>query len=408
MKILIAEFEKKRPWLDLDNGELYYLLKKTIDAKKLKWIYQIRDIANIKIQIEDYDLLIFHIEHQSLFKIRNIYHWLKQNENRIIVYGFGVTYNENLKEMKYAIPSDDIHQVIDQINSILGTNIFYDRKYLGRADFSALQIEKISNYPVRFSKGCENKCPYCQHSLENYKIYKKAEELEKEIEIAKKKYGATAVTFMDSSLLGGENNKFFDEIIPILKAARLPWRANGITVASLSKEKIQLLADSGCYLVSLGIESFDSSVKTGKKIDMENLKSILFELKKCKINSLGFFITGLENDTYEKSLDTLKKAFNIPFDIILLASAVALPGTKLWEYVIENGEFLCDIDETFPDKKTTIHFETLDFNVNERKKILKKYLMLKKINNLAKERIKTELGIVWSTSEQGNIIWKHM
>ena len=50
----------------------------------------------------------------------------------------------------------------------------------------------------------------------------------------------------------------------------------------------------------------------------------------------------------------------------------------------------------------------MQFNANERRLVLEKYSTLKKRNDLAKERIKTELGIVWSTSEQGNIIWKHV
>lgn len=408
MKVLISEFEKKRPWLDLDNGELYRVLKGNFAEIELTWIYQIKNIDDIEMKIEEYDLLVFHIEHQSLGKIRDTYHWLKQKEQKIIVYGYGVLYDDKLRKLKNAIPSDDIHDVINSINGVLGMDIHYDSKRLARADFSALQISKISNYPIRYSKGCEKRCPYCEKSLENRKIYKTANEIKREIEIAKEKYGANAITFMDSSLLGGAENKFFEDVIPVLKKAGLPWRANGITLASLKKEKIQILSASGCYLVSLGIESFDPSVNTGKKVKVDTLEDVLLELRRCKITSLGFFVTGLENDSYEKSMNTLRKAFDMPLDIILLASAVALPGTKLWEYVAKNGTFLCDIEDAFPDKKTTIHFETLDFNANERRFVLEKYSTLKKKNDLAKERIKTELGIVWSTSEQGNIIWKQV
>lgn len=406
MKILISEFEKKRPWLDLDNGELYYILKNTLYDTKFKWIYQIKDIVDIKKYTKEYDLIIIHIEHQSLYKLRDAYSWLKENENNIIVYGYGVAFERKLTGLKYAISTDDIHDVIEVINLKLGTKIIYGKNYLSKADFSALPIAKISNFPIRYSKGCENNCPYCERSLEKIKVYKTANDLKEEIETAKNNYGISAITFMDSSLLGGDENKFFSEIVPILKAAKLPWRANGITLASLNLEKIKILADSGCYLISLGIESFAPNVKTGKKIDIKYLESILLELRKYNIISLAFFITGLENDTYEKSLYTLQTAFKMNFDIRLLASAVALPGTKLWEFVSEKGKFLCEIDNTFPDKKTTIHFETPEFSENERRLVLEKFSMLKNSSNLIKNKLKNELGIMWSTSEQGNIIWK--
>ena len=47
IKILISEFKKTRPWLDLDNGELVSVIKKNIKDVAIDWIYQIEDFSII-------------------------------------------------------------------------------------------------------------------------------------------------------------------------------------------------------------------------------------------------------------------------------------------------------------------------------------------------------------------------
>lgn len=66
IKILISEFKKNRPWLDLDNGELVSVIKKNIKDVTIDWIYQIEDFSIILQKIEDYDLIFIHIDHQSI------------------------------------------------------------------------------------------------------------------------------------------------------------------------------------------------------------------------------------------------------------------------------------------------------------------------------------------------------
>lgn len=404
-RILISEFMKKRPWLDLDNGELVSIIKSYRDIE-VDCVYQMRSFIDIQDMIKQCDLVVLHIEHQSINYALTELSNLKTVENKLIVYGYGTAFQESLGKLKNVIKNDDIHEVIGKINEILGLDIVYNTDKLAASDFTCLPIKSIENYPIRYSKGCENNCPYCERSLEKNKIYKTPELFERELYYAKKNYGIKFVTFMDASLFGGADNQFLNEINPLLKKYNVLWRANGVTLSSLNEKYIEKIAETGCYLLSIGVEHFDNTVKVGKKVDFDKLDNILKCLKENDIFSLGFFISGLQNDTFEKSIFSLEKIRNSHFDIKLIASAVAIPGTDLWNYVNRHGRFLCEIGDTFPDKKTTVHFETNIFTAKEREKILKETDVLKIENERAKKQIINKIHGIWSTSEEGNIVWK--
>ena len=407
MKILIADFKKKRPWLDCDNGELFNVLKNKGNIELIIKT-QLNEIELInEIKDSSYNLIVIHVEHQGINQAISIIDELKRNEHRIILYGYGVRFNKTLNNLKYTIVNNDIHKVVEYIDIILGTLFEYPYGKILGADYSNLNISSIFNYPIRYSKGCENSCPYCERSLEKIKEYRSAYEFEQELYQAVNKYSAKVITFLDSSLMGGnKNNRFMEDIVPILEKYNIRWRANGVTVTSIDDDKIELLRRSGCYLLSIGIESFSDGVKIGKKVDFEKIKRLLPSLKANNIYTIGFFICGLEGDTLEKSMDSLTIVKNIDIDICLFASAVALPETVLWNYVNKHGRFLCNISDTFPDKKNIIHFETDEFTANERIKFMKATEFLKEKNHRAIEQICYELGGPWSISERENIVWK--
>ena len=130
MKILISEFKKNRPWLDLDNGELVSVIKKNIKDVAIDWIYQIEDFSIILEKIEDYELIFIHIDHQSINYALLNSERMKKYEYKIIIYGYGVLFNSDLRKFKFSICNDDIHDVIKIASNILSVHLEYNENEL--------------------------------------------------------------------------------------------------------------------------------------------------------------------------------------------------------------------------------------------------------------------------------------
>ena len=405
MRILLLDFIKKRPWLDLDNGELCGILKKYEII--VEWITQAdQQRAYAALNECGFDFAIIHVEHQGIRQALELLPLLKKIEKRIIIFGYAVNFHEKLKGLTNSIPGDNIDGVIRVLNKLTSAKPHICRNVLKGSDFSPLPIKSIFNYPIRYSKGCENFCPYCEKSLELGKEYRQADEFEAELKYAIEHYSIHSLSFMDSSLLGGNGNHFLQDILPILKKYRIPWRSNGVTLTSLHESIIPELKQSGCYLLSIGIEHYDPTVCVGKHVDKLALEKMVNCLHQNGICSIGFYLTGLQNDTFEKSLYSLEQIKKSVIDIKIFASAVALPGTRLWEYVKENGRFLCGIEDDYPDHKQGIQFETPEYPRADKEIFIRLTEQLRLHSQETVERLTRELGGPWSVSVKGNIQWK--
>ena len=112
LKILVADLKKKRPWLDCDNGELVSILKALREADVIVKTQLDNDQYAAEITDNSYDLIVIHAEHQNINQALTAYAALKENQHRIILYGFGARFDQKLGGLKYAVDSNDIHQVI--------------------------------------------------------------------------------------------------------------------------------------------------------------------------------------------------------------------------------------------------------------------------------------------------------
>ena len=110
----------------------------------------------------------------------------------------------------------------------------------------------------------------------------------------------------------------------------------------LDMEMLLKMKQSGCYSISLGIESLSEdvfdSINKGEKLD--DVINAIKMIKKAGIEVNGFFIIGLHGSTYKKDKETMKKIKKLGLKYASWGMLVPYPGTKVWEWLqgeIKNG-----------------------------------------------------------------------
>lgn len=122
-----------------------------------------------------------------------------------------------------------------------------------------------------------------------------------------------------------------------------PWNiVNGIRVDRLDEELLCLLKKSGCYRLSIGIESGNEKVlaSLGKSITLDQVRQAAKLIKKSGIECLGFFMVGLPQDTEETMQDTINFAKELNLDLAKAGIMMPLPGTPAFNDWDEKGLIL--------------------------------------------------------------------
>jgi radical SAM superfamily enzyme YgiQ (UPF0313 family) len=232
-----------------------------------------------------------------------------------------------------------------------------------------------THYPLLTTRGCIYKCTYCSVSeISGNKLRKRSpENIIEELKYAKKKYGIKSFEIIDDLFnLDIERCKKICRAI-LNEHLELSWACpNGLRADRVDKELADLMVNSGCTSVMVGIESADpvvlNTIRKGETI--EDIERGIRIFQNAGLNVGGYFIIGLPGDSIKSqklSVNFVKKlGINAHFNML-----VPYPGTKLWDWAQKNAHFLHKIEEGlhFADTSKMVDpiFETDDFSASERK-----------------------------------------
>ncbi len=409
MCVHILDLKRSRPWLDLENGELVSHVSVLCPEASINHVHQCEP-QDERLKPNPGDLIVVHIDNYSIsagLEFLSEAH-SRFAECRVIAWGFGVEYGGvpslGLSNVQ-AIGGNDLRQVLDAVAAAAGTARIGSENQPAflASDFSRLGIDRMFNYPIRAGKGCQGACPFCERSRDGGVQLKDPSLLDREVFQAIEQYGIRALTFWDSHLDSSEEH--LEAACQAAERHGLPWRSNGMTVRGLTPKIVKRIAESGCYLVSLGIESFDPKVRSGKHLDPAEVKEALDWLRCSGVASLGFFIVGLEGDTLRGAMNTLETAGEIGFDAIVAASAIPWPGTPLAHYAQAQGRILSNPQSWSPDDRHRVYFETEAFSCQERQSALEAFSKLEARGRALFRDLERRLGGPAGPSSPGNIRW---
>lgn len=110
-------------------------------------------------------------------------------------------------------------------------------------------------------------------------------------------------------------------------------------VDSVKKDQLALLRRAGIRWIALGIESGSAHVRDGahKAFTDEDIIEVVREIQQAGIHVLGNFIFGLPDDTLDSMSDTLKLALDLRCEYANFYSAMAYPGSPLFDEVAKKN-----------------------------------------------------------------------
>ncbi len=216
------------------------------------------------------------------------------------------------------------------------------------------------------SRGCPFECSFCSSChfwSRRYRVRSVENVLAEMDEL--KKMGVRELKFFDDNLTLDKHRakELFRAMIK--RKYNFSWNTpNGIAAQTLDEELLSLMKDSGCYEVTLAIESGDEQILKEvlkKPINLEYTLKMAKLIKKYGMDTYGFFIIGFPQETKKQIYKTLKFMDKIKLDRISLFIANPLPGTEIYDVCKKQNYLRTQVTGNSLDYFSS-SFETLEFD----------------------------------------------
>ena len=197
---------------------------------------------------------------------------------------------------------------------------------------------------VMCSRGCPEKCTFCStpQMWGNNTRWRTTDHIMDEIGNDVRDYKIGEIQFDDDTITVNKKNLF--ALCAELEKIGLPWcTPNGTKVNYHLKkqdEMYRVMADSGCYQITLACESGVQRVLDNiinKRLPLETIYPSIQNAKKAGMLVHTFWIIGYPGETYEEIQQTIDFAMNSGADSFSFAILSPLPGTPIYRDVIKNN-----------------------------------------------------------------------
>jgi anaerobic magnesium-protoporphyrin IX monomethyl ester cyclase len=193
--------------------------------------------------------------------------------------------------------------------------------------------------PFIMTRGCPYRCTFCAvRSITGNKIRSHSVSyIIEEIKFLKSNFGIKEVCFIDDNFLIFKH-QVIDLCEQIIKQKLdIKWSCFGIRLDMVDKEILSLMEKSGCYLLTVGIESGSQRILDHMK---KNLTLDLIEEKikfintESKIKVIGNFILGYPLEKEEDIYKTIKLARKLPLYGANFFPFHPMPGTAIFDELV--------------------------------------------------------------------------
>jgi len=193
---------------------------------------------------------------------------------------------------------------------------------------------------ISATRGCPYSCSFCSVTPFFGHTYRcrPVEEILREVDTLNNKQ---PIFFVDDNIAG--NHKFAKELFSALIPYKIKWFGQASVTIAKDDELLELAAASGCTGLLIGFESISqaSLATVGKKINVvTEYQDVIRKIHSKKIVIHGFFIVGLDEDTEEVFMHTVRFAQKMRLESAGFAYPTPLPGTAFYESLDKDGRII--------------------------------------------------------------------
>jgi anaerobic magnesium-protoporphyrin IX monomethyl ester cyclase len=232
-------------------------------------------------------------------------------------------------------PIEDLDSIAFPDYDGLQLNEYLDIMLSGDVYYTSI-LDKPRMGPVVTSRSCPYNCTFCYHPLGKKYRQRSLDNIFAEIEQLVKKYNINILTIYDE--LFSVDMARLDEFCRRIKEYNLKWTCQ-LRIDLVTEELLNMLKNSGCFLISYGLESAsDTILKSMKKsITVPQIEKGLKLTREAKIGIRGNFIFGDIEETNETAKETIEWWLqHREYEITLLQLGI-YPGSEVYKKTIEKG-----------------------------------------------------------------------
>jgi radical SAM superfamily enzyme YgiQ (UPF0313 family) len=206
---------------------------------------------------------------------------------------------------------------------------------------------------VQTSRGCHQGCTFCAEPLMNgLKFrYRPVDEVIHEMENC----GARTISINDADFFGTPERP--KEVMRALKGRGLQWQAGVTSKLAQDDRMLELAADSGCTMLSIGFESI--SRETLKSVHKhvnrpENFMALVEKVHSYGISVFGLFMFGFDGDKTPVFEETVNFNIAAKYDACAYSVLTPYPGTLTW-YEMKKAGRIVSFDWTMYDQGHVVY-----------------------------------------------------
>ena len=237
--------------------------------------------------------------------------------------------------------------------------------------FELLDMSKYNRLTVQTSRGCPHKCEFCASSVILTGRYKQkpAEKVAAEIEKIMRIWEHPFIEFADDNSF--VDRAYWKKLLGLLKGKKFRWFAETDISVAEDAELLEMMRESGCEQVLIGLESPEENSLRGvetksdwKLRKLPRYKEAVNRIQSAGISVNGCFVIGLDGqgpDIFDRVFDFAEDAGLYEVQITIMT---AFPGTPLYSRLEKEGRLM----EPANWKKCTlfdINFKSLKMSAKE-------------------------------------------